>query len=109
MRFYIFLLSCLFISCNKKEKIGTRKLTNSASYFREKLYNKELMDSLDNLVLNNGDTLAYKELIGVYCIVEQKFSNFLYHALLMSNKYNYKEASFDVYDILTSNKKVLDK
>ena len=26
----------------------------------------------------------------------------------MSNKYNYKRASFDVYDILTNDKKVLD-
>ena len=108
MKFYILFLSFLIISCNKKS-IDTTKTTNSASYFREKLYNKKLMDSLDNLALNNGDTIAYNELKGMYYVGEQKFTGFLYHAMIMSNKYNYKKASFDVYDILTSNNKILDR
>jgi hypothetical protein len=108
MKSYIIIISFLFISCNKKENIDVVQSVNSASVFREKLYDKKLMDSLDNLVLNNGDTLAYNELKGIHYIGEQKFTGFLYYALIMSNKYNYKKASFDVYDILMSNDKVLD-
>lgn len=63
------------------------------------------MDSLNYLVLSKGDTLAYNELKGIHYIGEQKFTGFLYYALIMSNKYNYKVASFDVYDILTTDKK----
>ncbi|MDR7370783.1 hypothetical protein [Flavobacterium aquidurense] len=108
MKPYILLLSCLFLSCHKKDSLETIKLTNSASYFREKLYNKKLMDSLDNLALNHGDTLAYYELKSIYYVGEQKLTGFLYHAMVMSNKYSYKKASFDVYDILTSNNEILD-
>ena len=103
----IFVLSV--ISCNNK---GASEITtsdnNSATYFREKLFNKKLMDSLNYLVLSKGDTLAYNELKGIHYIGEQKFTGFLYYALIMSNKYNYKVASFDVYDILTTEKKFLD-
>ena len=103
----IFVLSV--ISCNNK---GNSEITtsdnNSATYFREKLFNKKLMDSLNYLVLSKGDTLAYNELKGIHYIGEQKFTGFLYYALIMSNKYNYKVASFDVYDILTTEKKFLD-
>ncbi|EJG02894.1 hypothetical protein [Flavobacterium sp. F52] len=108
MKFYILFFSCLFISCNKKEKVEITDSTNSASYFREKLYDKKLMDSLDNLALNKGDTIAYNKLKGIYFIGEQKNTGFLYHALIMSNKFNYKTASFDVYDILASNNEILD-
>ena len=99
----------LVISCNKKESIDiTTSDNNSASFFREKLFNKKLMDSLNYLVLTKGDTLAYNELKGIHYIGEQKFTGFLYYALIMSNKYNYEVASFDVYDILTTDKEFLD-
>jgi hypothetical protein len=100
----------MLFSCNKKsnDKIVTSD-DNSGSYFRRKLENKKLMDSLNDLVLSKGDTLAYNELKGIHYIGEQKFTGFLYYALIMSNKYNYKRASFDVYDILTIDKKVLDE
>ncbi len=44
MKFYIIFFSCLFFSCHKKESEETTKSTNSASYFREKLYDKKLMN-----------------------------------------------------------------
>lgn len=110
MKKLIVILALLVISCNKKSSSEINTFdSNSASYFREKLYNKKLMDSLNYLVLSKGDTLAYNELKGIHYIGEQKFTGFLYYALIMSNKYNYKVASFDVYDILTTEKKFLDE
>lgn len=110
MKWYIVILIFLLISCAKKnnEEIVISD-DNSASYFRRKLENKKLMDSLDYLVMSKGDTLAYNELKVIHYIGEQKFTGFLYYALVMSNKYNYRVASFDVYDILTTNEKYLDK
>ncbi|MCR4033717.1 MULTISPECIES: hypothetical protein [Flavobacterium] len=110
MKWTIIIFALMLFSCNKKnnDKIVTSD-DNSASYFRRKLENKKLMDSLSDLVLSKGDTLAYNELKGIHYIGEQKFTGLLYYALIMSNKYNYKRASFDVYDILTIDKKVLDE
>ncbi|MBK0369547.1 hypothetical protein [Flavobacterium agrisoli] len=108
MKRLIIIIIISVISCNNKEPLKLISDNNSATYFREKLFNKKLMDSLNYLVLSKGDTLAYNELKGIHYIGEQKFTGFLYYALIMSNKYNYKVASFDVYDILTTEKKFLD-
>lgn len=109
MKWNFVILILLLISCNKKNNDAIVTDDNSASYFRRKLENKKLMDSLDYLVMSKGDTLAYNELKAIHYIGEQKFTGFLYYALIMSNKYNYKIASYDVYDILTTNEKFLDK
>ena len=103
MKVYIILSLCLlFASCH------TKKATDSASSFREKLYDRELIDSLNERVLNCGDTLAYFELQMIHYIGEQRSTGFLYHAVIMSNKYNYKAASNDVYEILMDDSSVLD-
>jgi hypothetical protein len=62
---------------------------------------------LDNRVLNYGDTLAYNELEAIHRIGGQRFTGLLYYAVIMSNKYNYKKASSDVHDILTSNSEII--
>lgn len=109
MKWNLIILIFLLISCNKKN-INETVISddNSGSYFRRKLENKKLMDSLNDLVLSKGDTLAYNELKAIHYIGEHKFTGFLYYALIMSNKYNYKVASYDVYDILMVDKKFLD-
>ncbi|AXB57991.1 hypothetical protein [Flavobacterium fluviale] len=109
MKWKLIILIFMIISCNKKESDKIVTSDNSASYFRRKLDDKKLMDSLNYLVLSKGDTLAYNELKGIHYIGEQKMTGILYYALIMSNKYNYKRASFDVYDILTINEKFLDQ
>src|SRR5437762_2982669 len=101
MKVRLILFCCLFFSCGKKA-------VDSGSIFRDKLYDNNLMDSLDNRVLNYGDTLAYSELKIIHYVGEQRFTGFLYYALIMSNKYNHKTASKDVYEILTINDGVLD-
>lgn len=96
------LVFCLFFSCQEHRE------TDSSSFFKEKLYNKKLIDSLDNLALNKGDTLAYSELRTIHYIGQQRLDGFLYYALVMSNKYRYKKASYDVYEILMFNEQALD-
>ncbi|KAF2341917.1 hypothetical protein [Flavobacterium tistrianum] len=109
MKWSVIILISVLFSCNEKNNdVIVTSDDNSGSYFRRKLENKKLMDSLDYLVLSKGDTLAYNELKAIHYIGEHKFTGFLYYALIMSNKYNYKVASFDVYDILTTNEKYLD-
>jgi hypothetical protein len=105
----IVVISALTFACNNKEepKVHTTS-ENSGTFFKEKLSNQKLMDSLEKRALCNGDTLAYNELKGIYYIGGQKVTGLLYYSLIMSNKYNYKRASYDVYDILTHDKKVLD-
>jgi len=102
-----FIFGSLFISCNEKKEMEAveTKSSNvsditSASYFMEKLLDLHLIDSLDNLALNKGDTSAYNELKKIHYIGQQRSTGFLYYALIMSNKFNYKKASYDVYDIL---------
>jgi hypothetical protein len=73
MKIYIILIFCLCFSCKYKEQI------DSASFFKEKLYDRKLMDSLHNCVLNNGDTLAYVELQTMHYIGQQRFTGFLYY------------------------------
>jgi hypothetical protein len=105
----IVVILALVFACNKKEEAKVNSTSeNSGTFFKEKLSNQKLMDSLENRTLFNGDTLAYNELKGIYYIGGQKVTGLLYYSLIMSNKYNYKRASFDVYDILTYDKKVLD-
>jgi hypothetical protein len=105
----IVVILALAFACNKKEEPKVNITSeNSGTFFKEKLSNQKLMDSLENCTLLNGDTLAYNELKGIYYIGGQTVTGLLYYSLIMSNKYNYKRASFDVYDILTHDKKVLD-
>ncbi|MNG05112.1 hypothetical protein D3C84_882860 [compost metagenome] len=105
----IVVILALAFACNKKEEPKVHITSeNSGTFFKEKLSNQKLMDSLENRALFNGDTLAYNELKGIYYIGEQKVTGLLYYSLIMSNKYNYKRASYDVYDILTHDKKALD-
>ena len=106
----IVVILALAFACNKKEEAKVNITSeNSGTFFKKKLSNQKLMDSLENRALFNGDTLAYNELKGIYYIGGQKVTGLLYYSLIMSNKYNYKRASYDVYDILTHDKKVLDK
>jgi hypothetical protein len=76
--------------------------------FMQKFSNLELMNNLHNRVLHHGDTLAYRELRMIHYLAEQRVTGFLFYALVMSNKYNYDQASYDVYDILTHGDSTLD-
>lgn len=82
--------------------------TSGIALYREKLHDSNLIDSLDNLALNKGDTLAYKKLREIYYLGEGRLTGFLFYALVMANKHHYKEASQDVYGILKYRDQTLD-
>lgn len=94
--FYILIL-LIVISCTNKSKESS---TNSALFFKDKLLDKKLFDSITSRVLKNGDKKAYHELRNIIFIGEQKKTNLLYYSIIMSNKYNNKDAAKDVYYIL---------
>ena len=106
----VVIILALVFSCKKKEEAKVDYTDeNSGTVFSKKLSNQKLMDSSEKLVLDSGDTLAYNQLKGIHYIGEQKLAGLLYYSLIMSNKYNYKKASYDVYDILMYDNKVLDE
>ena len=93
-------VSCLFFSCQKSN--------NSQNKFTQQLYDKKLTDSLHNRALDHGDTLAYRELRMIYYLGGPRTTDFLCFALVMSNKYNFKEAADDVYFLLNESDSILD-
>jgi len=104
----IFLFLVIVTACKKSdEDVEIVESENSASYFQKKMNNLVLMDSLHKRVVNQGDTIAYFHIQSIYSIGEQKRTSALYYALIMANKYNYKQAYKDVYEILDS--KTIDK
>jgi hypothetical protein len=98
---WIVFISTFFTACQTET-------TGGISLYREKLHNAKLIDSLDNLALNQGDTLAYIQLREIHDLGEQRLTGFLFYALVMSNKHHYRAASQDVYDILKFREQVLD-
>lgn len=106
----VVIILALVFSCKKKEEAKVNYTDeNSGIVFREKLSNQKLMDSLEKLVLYSGDTLAYNQLKGIHYMGEEKLAGLLYYSLIMSNKYHYKKASYDVFDILTYDEKAVDE
>ncbi|MDP9956869.1 hypothetical protein J2X97_002528 [Epilithonimonas hungarica] len=91
----------LIISCNKKNDII--ESVNTGQVFGEKFDNKSLRDSLAKKAIYSNDTLAYKELKGIYYL-SGNTNEFLYYALLMFNRNNYKSSANDIYFILNRTK-----
>lgn len=84
--FYIIMLS-IVVSCKSK--------TNDS----HKEYRKLVIDSIyyfQDRVLEYGDTNSYHE-IKSYNIDTPHYPDFMYYALIMSDKYNYTPAYYDVY------------
>ncbi|AZA83529.1 hypothetical protein C1637_15260 [Chryseobacterium lactis] len=61
---------------------------------------KKLYENLKKAIYE-GDTLAYKSASKHY-IVNGRYKEFLYYAILMAEKNNYKEAYWDISTILAS-------
>ena len=91
----------LIIGCNKKNDII--ESVNTGQVFGEKFDNKNLRDSLAKKAIYSNDTLAYKELKGIYYL-SGNTNEFLYYALLMFNRNNYKSSANDIYFILNRTK-----
>lgn len=88
---YIVLSVFYLIGCNQNENKKNAFPLNNNSNDEFEIYK--------NLALNNGDTLAYRELSIDY--MDSPNRPFLQTALTMANKYEYHLAYADVYYILT--------
>ncbi|MDW9379165.1 hypothetical protein [Chryseobacterium sp. JV558] len=120
MKNIIFLSFFLFLACNKEadkkndlkdkqklklENILEKEDTNTEEYTQYKdnkfdFNDKQLYENLKKAIYE-GDTLAYKSASKHY-IINGRYKEFLYYAILMAEKNNYKEAYWDISSILAS-------
>ena len=111
MRLYIYLgvslLSIFVCACKKKNTFNDRSNVNDTvpmNYsFVEDYNDKQKIDKLCEKILNEGDTIAYKDLKYIYMLSEHS-DEFLYISTVMAEKYNYAPAYQTNYDILKPSK-----
>lgn len=101
MKIYILIIALLFLSCNKqKEKINSQKISSSSSnyekYYNHKIEAKKLADS----ALKNGNKILYVEAFKKYVSINC-YEDFLYYSIKMSEKYDFGDAYFDTFYLLT--------
>lgn len=83
----------LLNSCNGKEKSSDEIV--SLNYVQDSLFNNDsLRSTLQEKIINSGDTNAYDELSSIYISFPKEF---LYFSIIMANDYKYPKAYYDVY------------
>lgn len=111
MKIKLFILSIytLVVSCNKKAntensketvKSHVEKTVSPSSLYFEDYKNYALIKELTSKS-NDGDTLAYRKMKDIF-FYSGHIKEFLYHAIVMSDKHNFSSAYYDVYTILYS-------
>jgi hypothetical protein len=100
MKIYILIIVLLFLSCNKqKEKINIQKTSSSSNY--EKYYNNKIeAKKLADSALKNGNKILYVEAFKKYVSINC-YEDFLYYSIKMSEKYDFGDAYFDTFYLLT--------
>ena len=101
MKIYILIIVLLFLSCNKQQKkINSQKTSSSSSnyekYYNNKIEAKKLADS----ALKNGNKILYVEAFKKYVSINC-YEDFLYYSIKMSEKYDFGDAYFDTFYLLT--------
>jgi hypothetical protein len=100
MNRYILIIVLLFLSCNKqKENINSQKassLSNYEKYYNQKIEAKKLADS----ALKSGNKILYVEAFKKYVSINC-YEDFLYYSIKMSEKYDFGDAYFDTFYLLT--------
>ncbi|WP_370899697.1 hypothetical protein [Chryseobacterium gossypii] len=99
----LFLALLLLFNCAKKEK-QINKIVNNDSINRFEIpkfdfHDKELQTNLNKAILN-GDTLGYIRSYKTYTI-NGRDKEFLYYAIIMAEKHNYRRAYYDISRILS--------
>lgn len=90
----------LLLSCNNQSKKSIEQNTQNGilqtdSVVTMNAYDFNINDEQVN-VIKNGDTVSYNN-IKQYQIDRAVYSDFIYYALIMSDKYHYPQAYYDVY------------
>lgn len=86
------LIAICFFSCKQKTEKPIEVIT---------MNHTRSIDTLKELVLSKGDTIAYNELHTAF-MNEKYLEEYLLYSIIMANKYNYPPAYYQVYDCLTS-------
>ncbi|RUT71276.1 hypothetical protein D0817_05185 [Flavobacterium cupreum] len=98
MKIYILIIVVLLLSCNK-QKINSQKTYSSSNY--EKYYNKKIeAKKLADSALKTGNKILYVEAFKKYVSINC-YEDFLYYSIKMSEKYDFGEAYFDTFYLLT--------
>ncbi|RWW96700.1 hypothetical protein [Flavobacterium cerinum] len=97
MKNYLLLLLLLVISCN--EKVESKKNTAMGSAFYEGYRNEPKLEELWKSAYKKGDTISYLEMMDIFVLSGHE-NEFLYYAICMADKHNYRHANIEVYDIL---------
>lgn len=103
-RYRIVFLLLLLYSCMGNKEGNTQKIprVDSTTVARAdsnsttvRLTRHEI-DSCINLSINHGDTMAYNKVQSFFTL-EMRDNEFLYYSIIMANKYNFRDAYFNVY------------
>lgn len=86
----------LKVNDNKKDVV---ELEFKDKSYSSNFFNDTLRESKISRALNNGDTLAYISLMEDYFLGGYR-DEFLFYAMMMSEKKDYSEAYFDVFTLL---------
>ncbi|WP_299176286.1 hypothetical protein [uncultured Chryseobacterium sp.] len=92
----LFLLFSCTKTTNNKETVESKK--NATDTNSLNINNPKLQEELSKMILDN-DTVTYKKSYKKY-VTSGHSKEFLYYAILMAEKNNYKEAYKDITDIL---------
>lgn len=95
------------ILCCKNKK-DEQPISSTIDTYLNYFNDKERMDKLIKKIKEKGDTLAYNELKQIYSLSGHK-EDYLHISLYMSNRYNYKQAYYDVYKNLSVLNKAIKK
>ncbi|MBT2620372.1 hypothetical protein [Chryseobacterium sp. ISL-6] len=103
MKKIVFLLLVLLLfNCTKKtelkKKISDNDTINKTEFVKFDFNDKELQNNLSKAILD-GDTIAYIRSYKKYT-TNGRDKEFLYYAILMAEKNNYKRAYYDISRIL---------
>lgn len=96
----LFFVTPIFYACKGG---NTPANVVSMNYVQDSLFNNDsLRSSLQEKIINSGDTIAYSELSSIYISFPKEF---LYYSMVMANDYNYSPAYYDIYWILKTDSK----
>lgn len=99
----IAILGLFVLSCKNEEKkslpVIEEKVQSTTGLYTDYFNDTKKVRALSDKILFAGDTLAYKELYGIYALSGHK-EEYLCTSILMANKYGYRQACYDVYSIL---------
>lgn len=99
----LFSILLLVLNCSKKEEQNKSNLNNDiitqTKFVEFDFHDEELQQNLNKAIVK-GDTMAYIRSYKKYSI-NGRDKEFLYYAILMAEKNNYKKAYYDIALILS--------